>query len=170
MDLLIPSGGLLFWMTLVFLLVFFILWKWGFPSIVKMVEDRKAYIDDSLRKAHEANEKLANIQKESESIMQKAREQQASILREASATRDTIVEQAQEKAREESSRIVSEARAEIEAEKQNVIRDIRNQVAELSVQIAEKILYEKLSNDGKQMELIDRLLDDVSSTVNNDSK
>ncbi|EHO68858.1 ATP synthase F0, B subunit [Prevotella micans F0438] len=170
MDLLIPSGGLLFWMTLVFLLVFFILWKWGFPSIVKMVEDRKAYIDDSLRKAHEANEKLANIQKESESIMQKAREQQASILREASATRDTIVEQAQEKAREESSRIVSEARAEIEAEKQNVIRDIRNQVAELSVQIAEKILHEKLSNDGKQMELIDRLLDDVSSTVNNDSK
>lgn len=170
MDLLIPSGGLLFWMTLVFLLVFFILWKWGFPSIVKMVEDRKAYIDDSLRKAHEANEKLANIQKESESIMQKAREQQASILREASATRDTIVEQAQEKAREESSRIVSEARAEIEAEKQNVIRDIRNQVAELSVQIAEKILHEKLSNDGKQMELIDRLLDDVSSTVNNDGK
>lgn len=170
MDLLIPSGGLLFWMTLVFLLVFFILWKWGFPSIIKMVEDRKAYIDDSLRKAHEANEKLANIQKESESIMQKAREQQASILREASATRDTIVEQAQEKAREESSRIVSEARAEIEAEKQNVIRDIRNQVAELSVQIAEKILHEKLSNDGKQMELIDRLLDDVSSTVNNDSK
>ncbi len=170
MDLLIPSGGLLFWMTLVFLLVFFILWKWGFPSIVKMVEDRKAYIDDSLRKAHEANEKLANTQKESESIMQKAREQQASILREASATRDTIVEQAQEKAREESSRIVSEARAEIEAEKQNVIRDIRNQVAELSVQIAEKILHEKLSNDGKQMELIDRLLDDVSSTVNNDSK
>lgn len=170
MDLLIPSGGLLFWMTLVFLLVFFILWKWGFPSIVKMVEDRKAYIDDSLRKAHEANEKLANIQKESESIMQKAREQQASILREASATRDTIVEQAQEKAREESSRIVSEARAEIEAEKQNVIRDIRNQVAELSVQIAEKILHEKLSNDGKQMEFIDRLLDDVSSTVNNDSK
>ena len=170
MDLLIPSGGLLFWMTLVFLLVFFILWKWGFPSIVKMVDDRKAYIDDSLRKAHEANEKLANIQKESESIMQKAREQQASILREASATRDTIVEQAQEKAREESSRIVSEARAEIEAEKQNVIRDIRNQVAELSVQIAEKILHEKLSNDGKQMELIDRLLDDVSSTVNNDSK
>ena len=170
MDLLIPSGGLLFWMTLVFLLVFFILCKWGFPSIVKMVEDRKAYIDDSLRKAHEANEKLANIQKESESIMQKAREQQASILREASATRDTIVEQAQEKAREESSRIVSEARAEIEAEKQNVIRDIRNQVAELSVQIAEKILHEKLSNDGKQMELIDRLLDDVSSTVNNDSK
>ena len=170
MDLLIPSGGLLFWMTLVFLLVFFILWKWGFPSIVKMVEDRKAYIDDSLRKAHEANEKLANIQKESECIIQKAREQQASILREASATRDTIVEQAQEKAREESSRIVSEARAEIEAEKQNVIRDIRNQVAELSVQIAEKILHEKLSNDGKQMELIDRLLDDVSSTVNNDSK
>ena len=62
MDLLIPDSGLLFWMTLVFVIVFLILWKWGFPSIVKMVNDRKAYIDGSLKKAREANEKLANIQ------------------------------------------------------------------------------------------------------------
>ena len=64
MDLLIPDSGLLFWMTLVFIIVFIILWKAGFPAIIKMVTDRKAYIDESLRKAHEANEKLANIQKE----------------------------------------------------------------------------------------------------------
>ena len=63
MDLLLPSTGLLFWMTLVFLIVLAILWKWGFPAITKMVKERKDYIDDSLRKAHEANEKLANIQK-----------------------------------------------------------------------------------------------------------
>lgn len=63
MDLLIPDSGLLFWMTLVFLIVFLILWKAGFPAIIKMVNDRKDYIDESLRKAHEANEKLANIQK-----------------------------------------------------------------------------------------------------------
>lgn len=74
MDLLIPSIGLLFWMTLVFLIVFFILKKWGFPVILKMANDRKEYIDGSLRKAQEANEKLANIQKESESILQEARE------------------------------------------------------------------------------------------------
>lgn len=168
MDLLLPDSGLLFWMTLVFIIVFFILWKWGFPAIVKMVNDRKAYIDESLRKAHEAHERLANIQKEGELILQEAREKQAQILREATASRDAIVEKAQEKAREEGSRLVAEARAQIESEKQNAIRDIRAQVAQLSVQIAEKVLRENLSADSKQMELIDKLLDEVPG--DNDKK
>jgi F-type H+-transporting ATPase subunit b len=163
MDLLIPNTGLLFWMALVFIVVLFILWKWGFPVIVKMVNERKAYIDESLRKAHEANEKLANIQKEGESILQEAREKQAQILKEAADTRDAIVGKAQEKAKDEGTRLINEAKAEIENEKQNAIRDIRSQVAQLSVQIAEKILREKLSSNDKQMEMIDRLLDEVSS-------
>lgn len=162
MDLLIPESGLLFWMTLVFVIVFLILWKWGFPAIVKMVNDRKSFIDESLRKAHEANERLANIQKEGESLLQQAREKQAEILREAATTRDAIVGQAQEKAKDEGARLLNEAKAEIEAEKQNAIRDIRSQVAELSVQIAEKILREKLSKDSAQMDMIERLLDEVS--------
>lgn len=163
MDLLIPDSGLLFWMTLVFLIVFFILWKWGFPAIVKMVDGRKRYIDESIKKAHEANEKLANIQKEGESILQEAREKQASILKEAAATRDAIVEKAQDKAREEGARILADAKAQIETEKQNAIRDIRSQVADLSVQIAGKVLKQNLSSDDRQMELVDRLLDEVSS-------
>ena len=163
MDLLMPESGLLFWMTIVFLIVFLILWKWGFPSIVKMVNERKAFIDESIKKAHEANERLANIQKESESMLQEAREKQATILKEAAETRDTIVEKAQNKAREEGARIVNEAKAQIETEKQNAIRDIRSQVVELSVQIAEKILRENLSTDAKQMDLVNRLLDEVSS-------
>lgn len=167
MDLLIPDSGLLFWMTIVFIIVFLILWKWGFPVIVKMVNDRKEYIDGSLKKAREANEKLANIQKEGELLLQQAREKQSEILKEASATRDAIVEKAQEKARDEGARIVSDARTEIENEKQAAISEIRNQVAELSVQIAEKILREKLKGDKEQNELIDRLLDEVSSTDNN---
>jgi F-type H+-transporting ATPase subunit b len=167
MDLLIPDSGLLFWMTIVFIVVFLILWKWGFPVIVKMVNDRKEYIDGSLKKAREANEKLANIQKEGELLLQEAREKQSEILKEASATRDAIVEKAQEKARDEGARIVSDARTEIENEKQAAISEIRNQVAELSVQIAEKILREKLKGDKEQNELIDRLLDEVSSTDNN---
>lgn len=162
MDLLIPDSGLLFWMTLVFIVVILILRKWGFPAIVKMVNDRKAFIDESLRKAHEANEKLANIQRESESILQEAREKQAVILKEAAETRDAIVEKAQQKAREEGSRLLNEAKAQIETEKQNAIRDIRAQVAELSVQIAEKVIRKKLSSDSKQMDLIDKLLDEVS--------
>ena len=162
MDLLTPSTGLLFWMTIVFLIVICILGKWGFPVISKMVRERKAFIDDSLRKAHEANEKLANIQKEGESILQEAREKQAAILKEAAETREAIVAKAQEKAKDEGARLINEAKAEIATEKQQAIREIRAQVAELSVKIAESVVRQRLSADDKQMELIDRLLDDVA--------
>lgn len=162
-SILTPDLGLLFWMAIAFLVVFGVLAKYGFPAITKMVEERKQYIDDSLRKAHEANEKLANIQKEGESILQEAREKQAQILKEAAVTRDAIVEKAQEKAREDGVRLLNEAKAEIESEKQAAISDIRRQVAMLSVEIAEKILREKLSTEKAQMDLIDRMLDDVSS-------
>ena len=170
MSLLLPDSGLLFWMTLVFLVVFFVLWKWGFPSIIKMVNERKEYIDESLAKAEEANLRLANIQKQGEELLMEAREKQAQILREESETRDTIVGQAQEKAHEESARILSEAKAEIESQKQAAIRDIRAQVAELSVQIAEKILQKELSTSAEQTQFIDRLLDDVTSTNGTESK
>jgi F-type H+-transporting ATPase subunit b len=162
MSLITPDFGLFFWMTVVFLVVLFILWKWGFPVIVKMVEERKAFIDESLKKAHEANERLANIQKEGESILQEAREKQAQILREAAETRDAIVEKAQEKARSEGARLLDEAKAAIEQEKKAAIADIRQQVATLSVEIAEKVLRQNLKDDQSQMDLIDRMLDDVS--------
>lgn len=170
MSLLLPDSGLLFWMTLVFLVVFVILWKWGFPSIIKMVNERKEYIDESLAKAEEANLRLANIQKQGEELLMEAREKQAQILREASETRDTIVGQAQEKARDESARILSEAKAEIESQKQAAIRDIRSQVAELSVQIAEKILHKELATSAEQTQLINSLLDEVASSNGTESK
>jgi len=149
-------------MTVVFLVVLFILWKYGFPVIVKMVDERKAFIDESLKKAHEANERLANIQKEGESILQEAREKQAQILREAAQTRDAIVEKAQDKARSEGARLLDEAKAAIEQEKKAAIADIRQQVATLSVEIAEKVLRANLKDNQSQMDLIDRMLDDVS--------
>lgn len=155
-------------MTLVFVIVFLILWKFGFPAIVKMIDERKAYIDESLRKAKEANDKLQNIQKEGEAMLQVARDKQAAILREAASTRDAIVEKAQAKANDEGARILAEAKAEIDSQKQAAIRDIRTQVAELSVQIAEKILREKLAASDKQNALIDKLLDEVSSDNNKD--
>ena len=163
MDLLIPSTGLLFWMSLTFFVVLFILWKFGFPVIISMVAERKAFIDDSLRKAHDANERLANIQKEGESILQEAREKQAQILKEAAETREAIVEQAQEKARQEGARLLEDARMAIEQEKKAAIADIRSQVAALSVEIAEKVLRANLKDDASQMELINRMLDDVSA-------
>ena len=163
MSLITPDFGLFFWMTVVFLVVLFILWKWGFPVIVKMVDERKAFIDESLKKAHEANERLANIQKEGESILQEAREKQAQILKEAAETRDAIVEKAQDKARSEGARLLDEAKAAIEQEKKAAIADIRQQVATLSVEIAEKVLRASLKDDKSQMDLIDRMLDDVSA-------
>ncbi|MBQ6161678.1 MAG: F0F1 ATP synthase subunit B [Prevotella sp.] len=166
MDLLIPSTGLLFWMSLTFLVVLGILWKWGFPAIVNMINDRKAFIDESLRKAHEANEKLAGIQEESESILQQAREKQAQILKDAAATRESMISQAQDKARVESARLLADAKTEIESEKQQAIKEIRAQVAELSVLIAEKVVRQKLSSDKEQNELINRLLDDMTINAN----
>ena len=158
MSLLLPDTGLLFWMSLVFFIVFGILWKWGFPAIIKMTNDRKAYIDNSLQKAHDANLKLANLQQEGEAIKQEAREKQAQILREAAETREQIVR----KARDEGARLINEAKQQIATERQNAAKEIKAQVAELSVQIAEKILREKLSTAEAQNELIDRLLDGVS--------
>ena len=163
MSLITPDFGLFFWMTIVFILVFIILAIYGFPVIVKMVNDRKAFIDESLQKAHEANERLANIQKEGESILQEAREKQAQILREAAQTRDAIVEKAQDKARSEGARLLDEAKAAIEQEKKAAIADIREQVATLSVEIAEKVLKQNLKDDQSQMDLIDRMLDEVSA-------
>ena len=167
MDLLIPSAGLLFWMTITFLVVLGLLWKFGFPVIIKMVNERKKFIDESLEKAHDANQKLANIKDEGEKLLQDAREKQAQILKEAVATRDAIVSQAQDKAKAEGAKILSEAKAEIETEKQNAIRDIRSQVAELSVMIAGKVLRQDLSDNKQQMDMIDRLLDEVAVENNN---
>ncbi len=162
-SILTPDFGLFFWMFVAFLVVFVLLAKFGFPVITNMVEERKNYIDESLRKAYEAQERLSNIEKEGESILQEARAKQAQILKEAAETRDAIVEKAQEKARQESARLVSEAKDEIEQQKKAAIADIRKQVATLSVEIAEKVLRENLQGNQAQMDLIDRMLDDVSS-------
>ncbi|MDD7319219.1 MAG: F0F1 ATP synthase subunit B [Prevotella sp.] len=161
-SILTPDLGLLFWMLLAFLVIFYFLARHGFPVITKMVEERKAYIDESLRKAHDANEKLANIQKEGETMLKEARERQAQILAEAASTRDAIIEQAHTKAREEGTRIISEAKAQIEADKMSAISDIRKQVAEISISVAEKILRERLSDEAEQMKYVDKLLDELS--------
>ena len=150
-------------MLIAFLVVFVLLAKFGFPVITSMVEERKNFIDESLRKAHEAQERLANIEKEGESILQEAREKQAQILKEAAETRDAIVEQAQTKARAEGARLLDDAKIAIEQEKKAAIADIRAQVATLSVEIAEKVLRQNLKDDKSQMDLIDRMLDDVSA-------
>ena len=164
MGLLTPDPGLLFWMIIVFGVVFFILAKYGFPVIIRMVEDRKAYIDQSLKAAREANEKLASVKQEGERILAQANEEQVRILNEAAATRDRIINEAKERARLEGGRLMEEMKKQIETEKESAIRDIRRQVAVLSVGIAEKVMRSKLADEKEQMELIDRMLDEMIET------
>lgn len=164
MGLLTPDPGLLFWMIIVFGVVFFILAKYGFPVIIRMVEDRKAYIDQSLKAAREANEKLASVKQEGERILAQANEEQVRILNEAAATRDRIINEAKERACLEGDRLMEEMKKQIETEKESAIRDIRRQVAVLSVGIAEKVMRSKLADEKEQMELIDRMLDEMIET------
>jgi len=161
-SILTPDLGLLFWMLLAFLIVFFVLAKYAFPWITNSVEERKNFIDESLKNAREANEKLANIKAESETILREAREQQAQIIKEAMATRDSIVAEARTKASDEGRRLLEDAKKQIDAEKDNALRDIRSQVADLSVQIAEKVIRRELEPAGEQEKYIDRLISDVN--------
>lgn len=160
-SILTPDFGLLFWMLLAFLIVFFLMAKYGFPIITKMVEDRKNYIDESLQKAHEANERLAGIQQESERLLAEARAKQAEILAQAKATGDSIVSEARNKAQAEGAKLLQEAKAQIAAEKENALRDIRQTVADLSIVIAEKVVRQKLANNDEQQALIEQMLNEA---------
>ena len=137
MGLLTPDPGLLFWMVITFGVVFFVLAKYGFPVILKV---------------------------EGEKLLAQAREEQHRILSEAAATRDRIIKDAQEKAFNEGNRLMEEMKKQIETEKESAIRDIRRQVAVLSVGIAEKIMRNKLADEKEQAALIDRLLDEMIET------
>lgn len=162
MSLLLPDSGLLFWMLLSFGIVAFILVKYGFPVIIKMVESRKTYIDESLLIAKQAYEQMAKVRDQGEVIVDKARKEQVKIMNEASQTRDLIIKDAKEKAGLEAVKLVEEARKQILIEKEDAIRDIRRQVAELSVDIAEKVLRGQLEKKDEQMNMINRLLDEIN--------
>ncbi|MDR1526654.1 MAG: F0F1 ATP synthase subunit B [Dysgonamonadaceae bacterium] len=158
MSLLTPDPGLLFWMLIAFGAVFFVLAKFGFPIIVKMVEERKAYIDQSLEAAKEANEHLKGIREEGEQILSEVRDERAQILKEANEIRTKIVNSAKEQAHVEAGKIMDDALKNIEKEKALAVHDIRNQVAALAIDIAEKILRKNLENKSAQQELVDRLI------------
>ena len=156
-----PDLGLLFWMFLAFVIVFGVLAKFGFPVITKMVEERKKFIDESLQNARIANEKLSRVKIESEKLIQEAREQQDRILKEAMATQQSIISEAKSKAQVESNKLLENAKKQIQVEKENALREIRTQVADLSVNVAEKILLRNLDKTAEQDQFVERLVDDA---------
>lgn len=161
MGLLLPESGLLFWMLLSFGVVFAVLAKYGFPVITRMVEERRAYVEQSLQAAQEANDQLAQVKAQSEALLQSAREQQMKILNEASATRDQIVAEAKAKAQAETQRQIDDAKRQIRLEQEAAVRAARSQIALLAVDIAGKVIRAKLDTSTAQMSMIDRLLDEA---------
>ena len=162
MSLLTPDTGLLFWMLLSFGIVAFILVKYGFPVILKMVDERKAYIDESLLMAKETRAELEKVNKEGAIIIENARKEQLRIIHEASKTGEEVIKEAHELAKVEAHELIENARLQIRKEKEDALRDIRRSVALLSVDIAEKLIKHKLDLKKGQDEMIDRLLDDIN--------
>lgn len=161
MSLLLPDSGLLFWMVLSFGIVFVVLAKYGFPVITKMVEERKAYIDKSMKVAQEANAQLARLKEESEALVASAHKEQGRILRETMQERDKIIADARRQAELAAQKELDAVKMQIQQEKEAAIRDIRRQVAVLSVDIAEKVLRKNLDEKQEQMDMIDRMLDEI---------
>lgn len=164
MSLITPDGGLLFWMLVIFGIVFVILARFGFPVIIGMVDKRSAYIDKALEDARAAEVKYQQLSKEHDRMLQETRKEQTRILNEAMSARQQILEQAKSQAREESDKIIAQAKVAIAAEKESALRDIRSEVAALSVKVAEKVLRSELDGADRQQKYIDGILDEVMSS------
>ncbi|MBR0502867.1 MAG: F0F1 ATP synthase subunit B [Paludibacteraceae bacterium] len=162
MSLLTPDPGLLFWMLLCFLIVAFILGKWAWPAIVGMIEERGNYIEESLKKADEANAALAGIKAENERLAAEAKNERVEMLKEATRLKEKIIEDAKTQATAEANKIIENAKESIQLEKDNAVKEIRSQVAELSVNIAERIIRGELKSNESQIDMINKLLDEVN--------
>ena len=163
MGLLQPEAGVLFWMTLAFAVVFIVLARYGFPVIVRAIEERKAYIDRSLEEARAAERKLRELDAEGKAVRAAAERERGRILREAAETRDALLAEARRRADEEGARIVAAAREKAEGEREAILQDARHQVALLSIAITEKMLRERLDDEASQTRLAEKMLDEMES-------
>lgn len=161
MSLITPDFGLLFWMTLIFAIVFFILAKFGFPMITGMVKQRSERIETSLKEAEEARKALKDLAAEQKKMMEEVRKEQSRILNEAAATGDRIVQDARRQAQEQTTAMIEHAREEIRIETDTARRELSREVAGLAVEVAEKLLRSHLTPAERQSELIDRLIEET---------
>lgn len=161
MELVSPGIGLIFWMTLSFGIVLFILGKFAWKPILKSLHEREDSIDEALNTANKAREDMKQLKFDNEALLKEAKGERDAILHDAREIKDTIIEESKIKANEEANRIVEAAKEAIQHEKLAAITDLKNQVATLSIEIAEKILKEELSEDKRQEEYVQKLIDEV---------
>jgi F-type H+-transporting ATPase subunit b len=160
-DLLIPETGLLIWTLLVFLIVFFILKKFAWPSIVNGLKERETAIAESLASAEKIKTEMAQMKSENEALLAKAREESSIMIKEAKLVADKMVAEAKDKARNEYDRIVADAQNAIIQQKNAALTEVKNQVGNLVIEVAEKVLRRELSNKPEQESYIKQLADDV---------
>lgn len=163
MDLVTPSIGLIFWTSLTFITVFFILRKFAWKPILGALDEREKTIADSLATAEKAKQEMAILNVENARLLQETRAEREKLLKDAKTIADRLVNEAKDKAIEESSRIIASAQEAIKNEKQAALTEVRNQVAHLSLTIAEKLLKNELSNKNSQIDLAQNFLKEIKS-------
>ncbi|MBU1014311.1 MAG: F0F1 ATP synthase subunit B [Bacteroidetes bacterium] len=162
MELVTPGIGLIFWMTLSFGIVLFILGKFAWKPIMKSLKERENTIDEALNEANKAREEMKTLHFDNEKLLSDAKEERDAILNDARKVRDSIIEKSKLRANEEANRIVESAKENIQNEKMAAITDLKNQLATLSIEIAEKILREELSDGKKQKDYVKKLMDEIN--------
>ncbi|MBL0104813.1 MAG: F0F1 ATP synthase subunit B [Bacteroidetes bacterium] len=162
MELIKPEIGLIFWMTVSFLAVLFILGKFAWPVILKSLREREESIANALNSAQKAKEEMAALKSDNEKLIMQARAERDALLKEARDTKDAIIAESKNKAQAEANKIMAAARESINNEKNAAINELKNQVAAMSIEIAEKILRHELANDDKQKTLMDGLMKDIN--------
>jgi len=161
MELVNPGIGLIFWMTVAFLAILFLLKKYAWLPILTALKERENTIDAALHSADKAREEMKQLKFSNEQLMKEAKNERDLILAEARKIKDIIIEESKVKAQEESNRILNSARESIQNEKMSALTDLKNQVADLSLEIAKKILHRELSDPKKQEDYIRQLIKEV---------
>ena len=160
-SLITPGIGLIFWTSVVFLLLLVLLGKYAWKPILNAIKTREQSIQDALSSADKALNDMRELQANNEKILNQARSERDSLLKEARETKDAIIAEAKQKAQADADRIMSSAREQITNEKNAAVADLKNQVAVLSIEIAEKILRKELSNKAEQEAYAKSLADSI---------
>ena len=162
MSLIMPELGFLFWMTLIFLLFWFLMGKFAFKPIVKAIKDREQSIDDALSAADKAKNEMQQLQSDNAALLKEAREESAKILKEAKEIKESVIAEAHSKAKDEAAKIVASAKVEIDAQKKAALAEVKNEVSKLSLEIAQKVLGRELDATKDQQSYINSLVDKMN--------
>lgn len=162
MDLITPEFGLVFWTAITFLCLLFILRKFAWKPILGAVEEREEGIKSALASAEKAKLEMQNLQADNEKLLKDARAERETMLKEARDIKNKMIEDAKGEAQVQASKMISQAQAAIESEKKAAMAELKNHVAELSLEIAEKVVRTELANKDKQLKLVETMLDEKS--------